>query len=623
MRTSRLLPAVIAVLLIGGVATAAWMYFKRPASHQAGGEARRKAAPSFSKPVVPVKPPEDYVGSAACKECHGQICEQFALHPMGRSAAEVLKASPLEDYTKNTGFERPPAVNFDCTLSYDVRRSDSAVVHHESATAKDGNKIYDLGEPVHYSVGSGQRGRSYIIDRGGVLLMSPITWYTQGNRWDLSPGYDRQNLHFSRRVVDGCVYCHLGRMAPVADDPDRFQEPPFHEIAIGCERCHGPGQRHIAYHQLAGEKTGPDPITNPADLPAATRDEVCFQCHLIGEERIPRYGRGEFDFRPGDHLTDIWTVFLKGDGIDGDSTEAVSQVEQMLSSACYRKSNGSFGCVSCHDPHSRPEPDGRDAFYRERCLQCHSAGQTTCSKPESERLVVSPSDSCVHCHMPAVAANDVPHTSQTDHRVLKDPAQHHSTRPQSRRLTIYGENDNLIPPEELDRGRAIQMAKAGAASGNGALSAQAIPILERWLKVVPEDIEAWEALGIAYWESREASQAARALEQALKLDPDREGPLQRLFLVYHESGEYELGVEYGRKLLAVNPWYYEYFGRMAHMLAELGQVREGIAMAERALELNPAAFPIHQWLAGEYEQLGELEKAAAERKKYQEFVGNR
>ena len=47
----------------------------------------------------------------------------------------------------------------------------------------------------------GSQGIGYLIERDGFLFQSPITWYVQQRRWDLSPGYEMENAHFDRPVA--------------------------------------------------------------------------------------------------------------------------------------------------------------------------------------------------------------------------------------------------------------------------------------------------------------------------------------------------------------------------------------------------------------------------------------
>ncbi len=84
-----------------------------------------------------------------------------------------------------------------------------------------------------------------LIERDGFLFQSPITWYVRQRKWDLSPGYEKANLHFDRSVENNCLFCHANRVEPVAGPADRYRPPIFRGHAIGCERCHGPGELHV------------------------------------------------------------------------------------------------------------------------------------------------------------------------------------------------------------------------------------------------------------------------------------------------------------------------------------------------------------------------------------------
>ena len=68
---------------------------------------------------------------------------------------------------------------------------------------------------MKYALGSGTRGISYLIEHDGRLFQSPISWYGQKKQWDLSPGYDVNNLHFDRPIEPDCLFCHANRVEPI------------------------------------------------------------------------------------------------------------------------------------------------------------------------------------------------------------------------------------------------------------------------------------------------------------------------------------------------------------------------------------------------------------------------
>lgn len=614
--------STLALLGLAAVVWGAWRVLRNPVDDvpldrrvpAAGGTIRPERIPR------PPAPAGGYIGSTACSECHAHIWERYQSHPMSRSLARVEDAAALEGYTQDASFLLPPAPRARTQLRYGVRREATGVSHYEQALDLEGRLIYEQRVPIDYSVGSGQRGRSYFTNRDGLLFMSPITWYAQAGRWNLSPGYQIKNLRFERRVLDACVVCHAGNLAPIPGRPDCFEPEPFIEPSIGCERCHGPGKDHVAWHEGGARARGADPITNPARLKPHLRDSVCFQCHLGGEERFTRYRRTEFDFRPGDDVTDIWTIFLRGTGVgDDQTTTAVSQSEQMLSSACYQKSEGRLSCTSCHDPHWSPEPSESSEFYRDRCLNCHDSGDPHCSMPAEERRTVAPDDSCIECHMPKLATNDVPHTSQTDHRVLRSYERQDEPADTAGRplLTVFGVERGTTPPAEIERAQGLLMVQQSLHNGNKIMAQDAIPRLKPWYNAAPDDLRVAEALGISFWLNDEKETARKLWEEALERDPARESLLQRLVGLYHDSGRLEQALAYSERLVQVNPWMYEHFGRMAHILGQLGRLDEGITAAEKALELNPSAAGIHGWLAEVHALRGETELSRHHREQFE------
>ena len=132
------------------------------------------------------------------------------------------------------------------------------------------------------------------------------------------------------------------------------------EPAIGCERCHGPGELHVAWHEGAlpnlysdagrstpAEGAKDNTIVNPARLSRELSEAVCQQCHLQGDVQVTVRGRRHDSFRPGFPLSDFrheYRLFASSD------MTVVGHVEQMQQSRCYTESD-SLTCTTCHDPH--------------------------------------------------------------------------------------------------------------------------------------------------------------------------------------------------------------------------------------------------------------------------------
>lgn len=557
---------------------------------------------------LPLPPSRDnsYVGTDACVACHGEIAGHWKSRPMGQSMCSIASGSIVESYDPDL------RVRVSLDMTYKVGRNEDGAVHHEICTnIADGEVVYELPVEMHYAIGSGQQGRSYLrhID-GNILYQSPLTWYSSAQTWGQSPGFSRLRRH-SRRIGDDCLQCHSGRMHAV---DDRSTGHIFAEEAIGCERCHGPGKSHVDYYNALNSESEPNStsrIVNPADLSPPLRDSVCFQCHLQSGTRVLRYGRDEWDFRPGDHLNDVWVVFIRdsqSDDKDG-TTQAVSQAGQYIRSRCYQDSQGQLACTSCHDPHRSIAPAEQAAWYRGRCATCHHERTTTCAMPIVNREQTN-DNSCIACHMPPLPANDVPHLAQTDHRILRDPASVGAPSIAIGDFQVFdGGGIDRLPELELRRAWALLKVLVARNESDLVTLAELLPEYRELVAIQPEDatlLTAWgkllESLGM-FNESR------KALQRVLQIDPDHEAALRELALIAHETAEPLLALEYLERILKVNRWDSNVREQHIQTLIDLKRHDEATEAALRSLEIDPRSLLLHSWLADYFAEVGQADRS--------------
>lgn len=543
----------------------------------------------------PAAPPQGYIGSAACSECHEDLCKTFAQHPMGRSAAPTPGNAEQEDYSAETA----TFTAVDGTR-YKAEKIKDRVLHHEMGTDSKGRVTYDRMAPIALAIGSGTRGKTYAANYDGILLQSPISWYSpKGGYFELSPGYENpvSNPRFGRRMIEGCLVCHVGRMEFDPEVPDKLIAPYFHEIAIGCERCHGPGEKHVQTQQ-SGKNSSPDPtIVNPARLPVRERESVCYQCHLHGDFRRERYGRHARDFRPGMPLEEIFCVLVKKESSFG-VFKAVSQVEQMRESACYQSNPEKLGCITCHNPHEWPQPQARDQYYRGRCNQCHA--KNGCSLPVDQRA--EKADSCIACHMPQNATGNIVHASQSDHRVQKNPqpelASERETdvRSSLQDLKFFDESDQRLPHWEARRTRGMFLA-SGRTSDDPQESA--ISLLLPLTTVAPDDGPLIQALGTAYSQRENYAEARKWLEKVVVLEPKNEQAQINLALACVALRDLAAAKEHIAEVVELNPHVARNFQLQAKILAQRGEFEQAIQAAEKLVELDPTQFELRDQLRRE------------------------
>ncbi|HJZ90386.1 MAG TPA: tetratricopeptide repeat protein [Gemmataceae bacterium] len=613
-RPARVRLALLAALLLVGAGAAAYYLWPRGAGPEPVDD---PPAPdprlTFDTPFRNVRPDVGYVGDAACAPCHQDIDHTYHRHPMGRSAF-VLPAPPgVERYDEKT---HPTFTALD-HIDYRIDRQDGRVFHTETVRDSKGTPAAVTRVEAAVAIGSGTRGRSYLCNRDGAVYQSGISWFSEKQVWDVSPGFTG-GRHAQRPVIPGCLFCHVDRVDPVPRTVNRFREPLLvGQANIGCERCHGPGALHVA------ERTGGQPITgvadtsivNPKRLSAGLREDICRQCHLQGEVRILPRDREVFDYRPGLPLDLFVRVFVRHPALT-DYHKSVGQVEQMRVSKCFTGSVGKLGCTSCHDPHATPAADAKDAFYRARCLACHQ--DRGCTLPTPERQAKG--DACAVCHMPKAASANIAHTAVTDHRVPRVPpppkAAAGALPPGELPVVRFpGAAESDADPGERDRDLGVALAALARQQPGDAAPAvlsAAVPQLTAATDRHPGDVAAWEALAEARAARGEWADALAAAERVLARHPGREEALQVAAEAAVQLRQLDRAAEYARRAADVNPGRPDHRVRLAEVLVEQEQFAAAAEVLRGVLAAWPNHGSAHGWLAVCLYQQGQARAALAE-----------
>jgi predicted CXXCH cytochrome family protein len=558
----------------------------------------------IASPYVNTRLAVRYVGDSACAQCHGKIAETYRLHPMGRSLAPVATA------TTTGGDEASGGPLFEAHgLEYSIERRDGRVLHQETRRDASGRMIARNEAEVQFVLGSGSQGIGYLIERDGFVFQSPISWYVEKQKWDLAPGYAQMNVHFDRPVASTCLYCHANRVEPVAGTINRYRPPIFQGHAIGCERCHGPGELHVRGPTIADGRDST--IVNPAGLESALRDAVCEQCHLLGHQRVVKVGRREEDYRPGLPFDEFWSVFEPNAGTAED--RFIGQVEQMHESRCFRASQGGLGCISCHDPHKRPEPKTQARYYRERCLECHA--DRRCNLPSEVRLARSPTDDCTGCHMPRADRTDIIHAVVTNHCILRKPDSGDSSpiapvnpRPGERPLVLFHrERMNDRQRHEAERDLGVALCRDGPTG-----AAIALPLLEAALAARSDDLVACEAKGFALDQLGRYVEGLATFRSALDREPGRESALIGAVGAAARAGRQNEAIADLRRAIAINPWRSAYHANLASLYFHGRDWPAAAAACRETLRLSPADLATRKLLVRSYLRLGDSQAARGE-----------
>jgi hypothetical protein len=381
---------------------------------------------------------------------------------------------------------------------------------------------------VAFIIGSGRHAAGSLILIGDHLFQSPVCYYTSRRAYDLAPGYEHiPEPDFTRVVDEECLLCHSGRPLPVPGTSNRYMPPVFAEESISCSRCHGPAGEHL-------RRPVPGSIVNPAKLELAARDSVCEQCHLAGVSRIPNPGKTFADFKPGQRLEEVFTVYTRG-GAAG--FKVISHAEQLARSACARHSPGKLWCGTCHDPHSPEEPS--TLTYNSRCQACH----------RSKLAKTHPADgNCVSCHMPRRPAQDGGHTVFTDHRIVRRPAPEESGAPPET-LVAWREPEPALQARNL----ALAYVNAGISVRSPSQIVRGYRMLTEVQKATPDDVVVLKGIGRALLLGKAPAEALRAFEQVLRLVPDSAAAEEDVGVACLESGQADAAVAHLERAMTLDP----------------------------------------------------------------------
>jgi hypothetical protein len=557
----RLVFVLLTAFLVGGIVLSAVLPFlprrSSPTSPRRAGNPPSDPRLIYDGPFGNIHPDVAYLSDdSRCLPCHTDICTSYRQHPMGRSLTPIAALADREPI--DTAHQNPfRSLDFRFTIERDGPRVWHRVTREDAA----GRAVAALAFPVHFVIGSGTRGRSYLSSRDGYLFQTPISWFAQKQIWDLSPGFSESSL--SGRPVPGrCVFCHANRANFRDDSINHYDEPVFSGHAIGCERCHGPAERHL-------QTLRPLDIVNPKRLTTpALRNAVCEQCHLKGQARVALRGRRLHDFRPGLPLSDFAAVFVAAE--PGGESKAVSHVEQMHASRCYQNSAGEkqMGCVSCHDPHRFTAPSERAAHYRQRCLRCHETHP--CSLAVATRRRQQPNDSCIACHMPRFGTSDIVHTAITDHRLLRRPSPPHAIKETLHPDSLALFHPSAVPDKEFRRALAIafvQLLREDAVEPQR-FAAPAVQLLENALVEDADDVPAWHAKGTALMKRGRLAEALAAFESALSLQPRKESCLAEAAEAAQLLDRLSESQAYWKRAIETNPWRPGYRARLTALLIQ-------------------------------------------------------
>lgn len=392
----RALALVVAVAVAAALAAC-----KRPAPSPATEPARVHPVGEFLPPSLDVP---DYVGAAACAECHRAVYDAWQRSPHGRAMAPASPDTVLADF--DGGSLKLP----DGEVSF-AHEGDRYFVDVASGGRRERRKV-DL------VLASGRQHQLYVVkgDRGALTLL-PVVWSTTTKAWlplslyqpvDLSPA--SPSYWAAQDMARGCVSCHLSQYyRHVTADGPRSE---WVDLSVNCESCHGPGREHIR-RRRAGNTD--EVYRHLASLGSVEESRVCGGCHGF---QLKRYV-----FPPAeDKLPQIFVTSLINDALRPDGTQHLTSYQypgHVLSAGFAQKI---LKCKDCHAPHGLEARNNHGesavgALSNRQCTGCHENlvdGRKVAAHSRHPASV-----RCVDCHMSSswIGDDDRRRQRTSDHSV--------------------------------------------------------------------------------------------------------------------------------------------------------------------------------------------------------------
>jgi tetratricopeptide (TPR) repeat protein len=364
-----------------------------------------------------------YVGGHVCASCHVAETERW------KGSHHALAMQPATAATVLGDFGDTKLEHFGVITTFS-RAGDKFLVRTDGP---DGS-LHDY--EIVYTFGVYPLQQYLIAFPGGRLQALGIAWDSRpkeqgGQRWfplypdqKLKPG---DPLHWTGRDQTWnyqCADCHSTDLKKNYDLAANTYATSWTDLDVGCEACHGPGSRHVAWansppakfaaadisrmgltnwlksadagHWEMNPETGiarrplpnPSPLAGEGRVGVSSELETCAACH----SRRKVIAKNP---RPGEPFLDGYLPVLLEPGLyhaDGQIDGEVYEYGSFLQS---RMHAAGVTCSNCHGPHSAKLRAGGNAL----CAQCHLPEKFDVTA-HHHHLPGSAGSQCVDCHMP-------------------------------------------------------------------------------------------------------------------------------------------------------------------------------------------------------------------------------
>ncbi|HEY2932887.1 MAG TPA: multiheme c-type cytochrome [Acidobacteriota bacterium] len=315
---------------------------------------------------------------AACRPCHEEIVRRFV------NTAHFNTSRPAAAYSVKGRFS--DGHNILRTVKpetyFKMEQRDGAFYQTGYQRTEGGTQVRT--EKFDLVMGSGRKGQSYLFWKNSLLFQLPVSYLTGINDWVNSPGYVDGEVQFDRIIPPRCLECHATNFT-LESTAGRVKYASEYLLGISCEKCHGPGARHVQYQTDNPQETSAKYILNPGSFSRARRIDNCALCHSgIGQPRRP-----SFSYKPGENLE---KYFAPQSQANARPDVHGNQVALLRLSKCFASSSD-LTCSTCHDVHREQRSTTE---LSQRCARCHQPDKCGMFIKLGKQIA----ENCIDCHLP-------------------------------------------------------------------------------------------------------------------------------------------------------------------------------------------------------------------------------
>ncbi|HYM92634.1 MAG TPA: multiheme c-type cytochrome, partial [Chitinophagaceae bacterium] len=198
-----------------------------------------------------------------------------------------------------------------------------------------------------------------------------------------------------RPLTSRCLECHATyaeTISPVGVQPEEYDKNRI-ILGVDCEKCHGPGAKHVEFQTQNPTETVGKFIINPSKF---SRQQILDMCALCHGGRLEKT-KPSFEFTAGDKLSDYFLIDSTNNVADPIDVHG-NQYGLLKLSKCFTMSQ-TLTCITCHNTHENEA--GNVALFSQRCLSCHNSdhsGAVLCKMTATLGAVINKNST--NCHMP-------------------------------------------------------------------------------------------------------------------------------------------------------------------------------------------------------------------------------